>query len=81
MAVYHRVPHLIQLSSHPLRVYMPKDAGINDWCFSHLPGAQCFIQHYCANKQSKQHLAKKHALSQLDVKVDDFKVHSLKLNV
>lgn len=54
MAVYHRHPEVIQLTSHPDRVFMPRNAGIRDWCFSHLPTYHCFVEHFCANKNSKK---------------------------
>ena len=81
MAVYHRIPDLIQLTSHPHRVYMPRDAGVSEWCFSHLPGANCFIQHYCANKQSKQVMSRKHVINDSNSNNDMFKVYTLKLDL
>ena len=64
MTVYHRYPHLIQLTSHPDRIMMPRNAGVRDWCFSHLPEAHCFISHYCANSKSKQLLYHTHQINQ-----------------
>ena len=62
MAIYHRNPDHIQVTSHPHLSMMPWDKSkrrgrvkvVQDWCFSHLPGSGCFISHHCANKRSKQ---------------------------
>lgn len=66
MAIYHRSPEYIQVTSHPHLSMMPWDKSkrkgrvkvVQDWCFSHLPGSGCFISHHCANKHSKQIMRK-----------------------
>lgn len=60
MAVYNRSSQYIQVASQPERVFMQSRAGHGDagWCLSHLPEANCFIAHYCANAYSKQVMRK-----------------------
>ena len=67
MALYHRSPEHIQISSHPNSpmITIEKNSSSNpdnNWCFSHLPGYGCFIAHHCANPASKQRLRKLYQL-------------------
>jgi hypothetical protein len=64
MAVYNRSSQYIQIASQPDRIYMQSKVGIsNGWCLSHLPDAQCYISHYCANAHSKQVMRKLYTLN------------------
>lgn len=51
-------PHLSHLpwesSKNPKSQY-PTDT-IEPWCFSHWPGANCFITHFCASVKQKKRL-------------------------
>lgn len=65
MAIYHRQPEHIQIASHPDSSMIIRDesnSNAENWCFSHLPGYNCFIAHHCANPASKQRLRKLYQL-------------------
>jgi hypothetical protein len=53
MALYHRTPEHIQISSQPNQALMDITAGHDDWCLSHLSKSSCFIAHHCEDKRSK----------------------------
>lgn len=64
MAVYNRSSAHIQVASQPERIFMQAKAGIVDgWCLSHLPDAECYISHYCANAKQKQEMRRIYAVS------------------
>lgn len=65
MAIYNRTSALIQIASQPERIFMQGNAGIvNGWCLSHLPDAECYISHYCANGHSKQVMRRLYAMNE-----------------
>jgi hypothetical protein len=64
MAVYNRSSQHIQVASQPERIFMQAKAGIvNGWCLSHLPDAECYISHYCANAKQKQEMRHIYSIS------------------
>lgn len=64
MAVYNRSSQHIQVASQPERIFMQAKAGIvNGWCLSHLPDAECYISHYCANAKQKQEMRRIYSIS------------------
>ena len=53
MALYNRSSDFIQVASQPGRPHLSLSP---DWCLSHLPKANCFVQHFCENQSSKKRM-------------------------
>jgi len=71
----------IQILSFPTMPYLPwtsKDNPnsqyptdtIEPYCFSHWPGAGCFITHHCASKNQKLKLMENYDLPHADIAID-----------
>ena len=68
MAVYNRSSSFIQVASQPERAFM---YHAPEWCLSHTPRADCFVQHFCENKSSKRRMMQLYALPEVDAAAED----------
>ena len=64
-------PYLIWKSTKKPNSQYPTDP-VEPWCFSHWPGAYCFITHHCASANQKGKLIEWYDLPHLKVKINPY---------
>lgn len=72
------LPHLPWTSKANPKSQYPTDA-VEPYCFSHWPGANCFITHYCSSKNQKLKLKTLHDLPHQEIYFDVMYLEDLAL--
>lgn len=71
-------PFLPWTSKTDPKAQYPTDA-VEPYCFSHWPGANCFITHHCASKNQKAKLAVNYDLPHEHIQIDIVHLKDLRL--
>lgn len=67
-------PYLPWLSTKNPKSQYPTDS-VEPWCFSHMPGANCFITHRCASVKQKNKMIDMYHIYSNDNRIDIFPIY------